>query len=690
MKNSHPHVFISSAVESHEVAADLMERLSPRLKAYFGDSCDWKKQLLGTNDFLIVLCSKGAVDSLGVSQAVRAFQDRGLDDNILAVVIEGTDGAHEDQLPMLLRFSRGRDGLLAPNSAHQNFASIDEDGLDGVARKILVYAGVTDSGSEDVPTARHSKPFWKQPAFAGALAATLLVALGLTWSISDLRREIDETQLARHEAEQFSGRLLAQLADTLPRDTRDIVFANLADEIVGRFDLFDVAQMSDEDIARNARLLHTIGNVRADEGDFEGAAHAFDLAASATGALLEREPDDAQRIFDHAQSVFWVGNTAFVRGRFDEAEIGFRSYGQFAQILYDIDPENPVYQAEQGFGLLNVAIVDHQRDRNGMALERMDQALSMFTPSVLAARVATPLDVSNIQAWRADTFRAMGRLSEAGEAREAEISILLSLLDESPDSRAVNVAYGAALRQRAAIHVELGELDLAQDVLDQASDVLGSVIETNPDTASVRRHYMATMRDRAELAMWAGNLTRAKFLIDGARRYRSEGQAGQANDERDMDNASFDLVSARISLAWDALDSALSDVSRSVVEFERSSVRDPGFRRHFAAYALLIQGEVLAVLGREEEAARSYRQARTHIDAMAEPRDLRASAIMSQVLWRLGEENQAIQLRDELLAAGYARPDFMAFWAEPDAPHIAQNAQSTQSQAQVEEAENDG
>lgn len=50
----------------------------------------------------------------------------------------------------------------------------------------------------------------------------------------------------------------------------------------------------------------------------------FQRAADSTAKLMARNPRDGRRIFDHAQSVYWVGYAARRSGQVALAEAAFR------------------------------------------------------------------------------------------------------------------------------------------------------------------------------------------------------------------------------------------------------------------------------------------------------------------------------------------------------------------------------
>ena len=99
-------------------------------------------------------------------------------------------------------------------------------------------------------------------------------------------------------------------------------------------------------LGRRARVLHLLGENRDRRGDLAGALSLFQEAAKSTGELLARAPNDPARIYDHAQSVYWVGYVAWRRGHDDEARQAFLDYQRLADRLVAIDPKNAAWRGE--------------------------------------------------------------------------------------------------------------------------------------------------------------------------------------------------------------------------------------------------------------------------------------------------------------------------------------------------------
>ena len=84
-------------------------------------------------------------------------------------------------------------------------------------------------------------------------------------------------------------------------------------------------------------------------GDEDHALAEFREAGRTTAALLAAAPNDPERIFDQAQSEFWIGYADYARNRFADAKLPFEAYLQLADRLVSIDLNNPRYLREVGY-----------------------------------------------------------------------------------------------------------------------------------------------------------------------------------------------------------------------------------------------------------------------------------------------------------------------------------------------------
>ena len=95
-------------------------------------------------------------------------------------------------------------------------------------------------------------------------------------------------------------------------------------------------------LERRARILHAMGEDDEDRGDHKAAMVKFGEAERTTAELLKDAPNDAERVFDQAQSVFWIGEVDFERGRLADAASEFGEYRKLANRMMPMSPENRI------------------------------------------------------------------------------------------------------------------------------------------------------------------------------------------------------------------------------------------------------------------------------------------------------------------------------------------------------------
>ncbi len=126
--------------------------------------------------------------------------------------------------------------------------------------------------------------------------------LGVTvWQADQISAYQDEAA----QAQAFTSRLLTDITENLPRAASQETLIRLADELTRTYLETSVAGLSDDELGRRARLFNLIGEARDVHGQPEEAREAFLAAFEMTEALLNRAPNNLQRVYDHAQSAYW-------------------------------------------------------------------------------------------------------------------------------------------------------------------------------------------------------------------------------------------------------------------------------------------------------------------------------------------------------------------------------------------------
>lgn len=416
------------------------------------------------SSFLIVICSPQAAKSRWVNEEVRAFQRLGRADRILCLIVDGEPNASNEPghehlecfCPALLE-QRDADGkCIEPLAAD---ARKSGDGRKPALLKIA--AGLL---GVDYDALRQREQQRRQRQLLGITVASVA---GMVFTISltvFAIRARDDAQNEREQAEGLVEFMLGDLREKLEPvgrlDTLDAVGAKALSYYASqRLKNLDTASLS-----RRSRALHLIGEMRDLRGDINEAESAFAEAARTTEEQLVRFPDDTQCIFDHAQSMYWVGYIAWQRGQSAAAEGAWQQYKALAQSLVAIDAGKHDWKVELGNAHTNLAAVMMQQGRLDEAAAELRQGLLIFQDLVAAVPDNWEFrhGLGQSHAWLADTEEQRGLLRDATLNRQAELAAYAPQLSHQP-------THADALNFSLVAHLALSRLGFSTGNLETSS-----------------------------------------------------------------------------------------------------------------------------------------------------------------------------------------------------------------------------
>ena len=237
---------------------------------------------------LIVLCSPAAKASHWVNEEIRLFRKLHGDAAILSAIIEGTP---ETAFPDALT-EGGREPLAAALGA-------DKAGFKlGVTQ---LAAGMLETGLDDL-IQRGAK---RRARLMGAgMAASLALSgvMGFTaYQAVDAR---NAAQTARGEAEGLVEYMIKDLKVKLEPVGRLDLLKGVGDKAVEYYDKQDIKDLPDDSLNRQAAARQVLAQVHLDAGRMDDAQREIESSAALTREVLERNPDDTDAIYAHAQSEY--------------------------------------------------------------------------------------------------------------------------------------------------------------------------------------------------------------------------------------------------------------------------------------------------------------------------------------------------------------------------------------------------
>ncbi len=513
------------ALEAYVVPRRLVGRPTPggpaprRLRPVFrdldemgagGSLSDRLKTALDASASLIVVCSPAAAVSPWVNEEIRRFKAERGEDRILAVIVGGDPFASErpggeaqECFPQALRHRHADGERIEPIAADLR------PGRDTLRAAVLkLVAGVLDIELDELvqrDAARRNRQLMALTSVFGATAATMtaLALVALT--------ERDQARRERGQAEGLVEFMISDLKDQLqPAGRLDIL-----DAVGARAQAYYAAENSGSLNARSlgqrARVLQLLGNIQIQRNHLTTALTLFEQAARSTAEVLKRRPNDPQAIFDHAQSVSYIGEVAYRSGDATTALAQFHAYQALARHLAAIDPKNLDWQREAADADTNLGVVL-------LSLARAEEAGRDFQDALAISRrlVAAPApkriwqwDEAQSFGWLADAELARGRLDAALADRQAEGRVYEALIAASPHDNDAAVALANSQAEMGNVELAEGASSAATLTLQEAAAQMSRLVREAPDNVIYQAQALRVLRLLAQALLQDGQLQAA-------------------------------------------------------------------------------------------------------------------------------------------------------------------------------------
>ncbi|MET0273020.1 MAG: toll/interleukin-1 receptor domain-containing protein [Phenylobacterium sp.] len=430
---------------------------------------------LAASQALIVVCSPNAAASEWVAREIELFRALHPGRPVLAALIAGDPA---QAFPEPLRRT-------------EPLAADFRPGGDGARPALLkLVAGVVGVGLDELVQRDAQRRLRGVMAVtAGAVAAMLAMGL-LTIFALDARAEAERQ---RAEAENLVEFMLTDLRTTLKGVGRLDAMTAVNRRALGYYADQDLARLPPASLERRARVLHAMGEDDEIRGDLDRALAQFQEARRTTAALLAAEPEDPERIFNHAQSEYWVAYVDYRRGRRAAATAGWESYRRLAEQLTKIAPADARSHRELGYAEGNLCTLALEKPRDpAAALTHCAAALSAMetVAEQMLGDSGVQFDLANRHAWLADAYRANRDIGHAFEQRRMQEAILTRLIAADPRSMRLKEKWVGLQRAYSGLSIISGDRPEARRRLILAGATVASMIAFDPSN-----HTWIELRD---------------------------------------------------------------------------------------------------------------------------------------------------------------------------------------------------
>jgi tetratricopeptide (TPR) repeat protein len=614
------------------------------------------QQALAASRWLIVVCSPDAARSPWVEREIVEFKRLHGERRVLALIAAGEPG---ECFPNALRHALDERGEPCGAALEPIAADLRAQG-DGPKRAPLkLLAGMVGVGFDELvrrDAARRAR--WLAAVTAGSLAGmavlTVLTVLAL--------RARDEARQQRAQAQDLIEFMLTDLRGRLEPVGRLDALDAVGVKALAYYAAQDAGQLDATALGHRARAQHLVGEIRELRGNLAEAQQAFEQAAATTARLLAGRPADGRRVFEHAQSTYWVGYVAWLRGEGRAAEARFEDYLALAERLVALDAANPDWRAELAFAHSNLGTVRLGLGRAQDALRSLDAAVAVHR-SLRDARPGLATDLSQTHGWRARAYEELGQPERALAEQQAKLALVRGL-PGAQKNRQVDHYIVNALGEIGDTELALGRVDAARATLAAALPLADALIAADPSNlfwlANACDLWLAQARleraggDAAAAAAWLRRATPAIRRL--------------AADPSARESWRVVLDGQRLALAARLGSAAVDELERFLAATPPQPVADASRARERAAAVAAVALALADRLATADPARAQAAQQRADAELrpLAGTRDGRLLTLHARARLGLGDAADARELVARIDATAYRHPDVMALRAALD------------------------
>lgn len=443
------------------------------------------REALAQSAALVVIASPAARASHWVAQEIALFRSLHPDRPVLAALIEG-EPAEAFPEPLLVQDGEALEPLAA------DFRK-DKDGRR--LGLIKIAAGLTGLPLDRL-VQRDAQARQRRVMAITALALTLVVVLATLLVLAI--RERAEAQRQRAEAEGMVEFMLTDLRDRLQSvgrlDVMEAVNRKAMEHYAGETNLDGLPS---DVLLRRVRLLTAMGDDDNTSGRRPEARRKFAEAYRITDDLLRREPDNPERIFNHAQSGYWVGHMDFLEKNRAGAQPYMDAYLRLAQRLVEIDKTNITWRRELGYAYNNLCSLSQLEpvdSARGLPHCREAVVISEWLTHQMANDITVHEEYLSNLGWQSDAELIAGNADEALALRQLQREHADSMSARFPnDVRTSQAKMLAALGFGGAL-AELGRDAEARAAGRRALEIADTLRARDPGNAQWARWRNTALR----------------------------------------------------------------------------------------------------------------------------------------------------------------------------------------------------
>jgi tetratricopeptide (TPR) repeat protein len=616
------------------------------------------KAALAASQFLIVLCSATAAKSRWTNQEIESFKRTRPEGCVLAAVVGGEPFAseipgreEEECFPPALRYKYDRRGHQTSKKAEPLAADFRDSGEGKRLALLKLVAGMLGVGLDELvqreTTRRHRRMAWLAAASLGGMAVTSTLAVLAFQSRNEAREQ-------RREAEGLIGFMLGDLTAKLEPIGKLDALDGVGSRVLAYYHNQPITELSDSALSQRSQALSLMADVATQRGNSDSALGLYREAMAGTAEAVRRKPDDPERLFEHAQNVFYVGQIALTRGQLDEAATQFAEYKRLADRMVSLDSNNMKYRMEVQNASADLGTVR-------MGQRHFSQAATLFGQALRTIEALATADPKNREyqqslaealTWSADAERDAGHIDQAVSLRERHVALLTGLLSQTGDA-AYRQRLVTAERKLGLLYAMRGQNELAEQHTRAAVSQGDTLVAIEPNNSKWLENSALAKNYLAYVLAISGKTPEASLQIDSSCAIASRLIAKDPKlTDWHVDFRECWIVRGYIAYAKGANADAANAAEQALRIGSKIKSNDPGLDAFGMARAYRLLGDARNGIGNKPAADAAWNAALNAIPRVQSERPIETQE-HAIILQRLGRTAEAQQLDQRLSGMGY-------------------------------------
>ncbi len=621
------------------------------------------EEALANSQFLIVLCSPAAAKSRWTNAEIETFKRTRPDGCVLAAIAAGEPFASdmpgreaEECFPPALRHKFDRRGRPTARRAEPLAADLRGEGEARRLGLLKLIAGMLGVGLDDLLQRETTR---RQRRLAMLAAASLAgMAITSTLAVTAIQAR-DAAREQRRQAEGLVAFMLGDLKDKLEPIGRLDALDGVGSRVLAYYRKQDTSELPDAALLQRSRALSLMGEVANARGNLNEANRLYTEAMTGTAEAVRRDREDPERLYEHAQNVFWVGDLARQRGDLHGAEVRLRQYKALADRMIQLQPDNLKYRMEEQYADTDLGVVLYYE-------RHYDEAVRQFAGALQTIQAVASIDRSNSDyigsvaaslAWLADGEFASGHIADAIAHREQQVSLLDQLARKTGDVRDREGMVTARCKL-AQLLAASGDSAGAIEQLTIATQIGDELVPSEPGNTSWINDAAAAKLNFAVVLLASGNSAGASAQVNAGCAYVDKLNATNRSvvDFQTLTRLCL-MTKAQVASSVHDWPQATQLANRAVAAAKNVRSFDRQEDSLQVARALRILGDIQQRSGDVAGAQSSWRAAAGLLSNNVAERPQNMADRVA-LLQRLGEGGHAQQLVGHLNAIGYRQLDW--------------------------------